>query len=49
MTDGVWVERPAECEGVQRILANPKEGEVMFFVEGWDERRVRAWRFVMVD
>jgi len=48
MTDGVWVVRPAECEGVQGNSAS-SEGEVMFFVEGWDERRVRAWRFVMVE
>jgi len=50
MTDGVWVVRlPAECEGVQGNSANPKEGEVMFFVEGWNERGVRAGSFVMVE
>ena len=50
MTDGVWVVRlPAECEGVQGNSANPKEGEVMFFVGGWDEWGVRAGRFLMVD
>ena len=49
MTDGMWVVRPAEWKGIQGNSANPKEGEVMFFVEGWDERRVRAWRFVMVE
>ena len=32
MTDGVWVVRPAECEGVQRSLANQKEGGVMFLL-----------------
>ena len=37
MTDGVWVVRPAECEGVQEILANPKEGKVILLVWGWDE------------
>ena len=42
MTDGVWVVRlPAECEGVQGDSANP-ESEVMFFVEGWGERGIRA-------
>ncbi|RLG62629.1 hypothetical protein DRO02_07770 [archaeon] len=49
MTDGVWVLRPAECEGIQGNSANQKEGEVMFFVEGWDERGVRAGSFVMVE
>jgi len=50
MTDGVWVVRlPAECEGVQGNSANPKEGEVMFFVEGWNKRGVRAGSFVMVE
>jgi len=45
---GYGVVRPAECEGVQGNSANPKEGEVMFFVEGWNERGV-SWRFVMVE
>ena len=38
MTDGVWVERPAECEGVQGSLANQKEGEVMFCGDGEKQR-----------
>jgi len=49
MTDGIWVLRPAECEGIQGNSANQKEGEVMFFVEGWNERGVRAGSFVMVE
>jgi len=29
---------PAECEGVQGILANPwNRGKVMLLVRGWDE------------
>jgi len=48
MTDGVWVLRPAECGGVRGNSANQKEGEVMFFVEGWGERGV-SWRFVIVE
>ena len=42
VTDGVWVVRlPVECGGIQGNSANPKEGEVMFFVEGWDKWGVK--------
>ena len=40
------VRLPAKCGGVQGNSANQKEGEVMFFVEGWDEWGV-SWSFVI--
>jgi len=42
------VRLPAECGG-EEFSKSERGGRVMFFVEGWNERGVRAGSFVMVE